>query len=61
MVFSSVLENLSFPTVLEIAEVLVFIFIMFKRPFTQNGTGTPCMKISSVCGKGFSVYGTGSE
>ena len=57
IVFSSVQQNLPFPTVPEIAEVLVI--IIFKYPFTQNGTGTPCMKIFSLCGKGFSVYGTG--
>lgn len=61
MVFSSVQEDLSFPTIPEIAEVLVFIFIMLKCPFTENGTGTPCTELFSVCGKGFTVYGPGSE
>lgn len=59
IVFSSLQQNLSFPTVPEIAEVLAIITIIFKYPFTQNGTGTPRMKILSLCGKGFSVDGTG--
>lgn len=51
-------NNLPFPPVPEMREVLVIISIIFEYPFPQNRTGISCMKIFGLSSTGFPVYGT---